>query len=195
MNDTHGRLAVLQRRTFKICQPLEFFRFDIIQPRSHKNDLKRAPVSRLAADHPLLVSARFRIGRARMPRNMLGFGRCDAVLANVLKTAPDWSRLSPDVPATIRALLEGCLQKDRRSRIGDIAAILFVLRQPMSAESPGAVARPTGFWRTLALVGGAAVLAAIVFAAPLLAGTDHDRVKEAAASELLAGKLLQAGAE
>ncbi len=41
-------------------------------------------------------------------------------LANVLKTAVDWSRLPPDTPAAVRRLLRHCLARDRKQRLQDI---------------------------------------------------------------------------
>jgi serine/threonine-protein kinase len=48
-------------------------------------------------------------------------------LAAVLRGEPDWAALPADLSPVFRALLKGCLAKDRRQRIGDIAAALFVL--------------------------------------------------------------------
>jgi serine/threonine protein kinase len=51
-------------------------------------------------------------------------------LAAVLKGEPDWTALPADVPPAVRALIQGCLRKDRKERIGDISTALFVLGQP-----------------------------------------------------------------
>jgi serine/threonine-protein kinase len=48
-------------------------------------------------------------------------------LAAVLRGEPDWSVLPADVPPSIRTLLAACLAKDRRRRIGDMSAALFVI--------------------------------------------------------------------
>jgi serine/threonine protein kinase len=48
-------------------------------------------------------------------------------LSSVLAREPDWSALPTNVPASIRALLRRCLEKDRRKRVADIAAALFAL--------------------------------------------------------------------
>ena len=40
-------------------------------------------------------------------------------LASVLKGQPDWNALPSNVPHAVRGLIEGCLRKDRRERIGD----------------------------------------------------------------------------
>src|SRR5262249_58642687 len=46
-------------------------------------------------------------------------------LAAVLRAEPEWSALPHDVPPSIRALLEGCLTKDRRERSGNISTALY----------------------------------------------------------------------
>ena len=42
-------------------------------------------------------------------------------LAVVLQEEPDWSALPPNTPASVRRLLERCLQKNPRNRLHDIA--------------------------------------------------------------------------
>jgi len=49
------------------------------------------------------------------------------VLGAVVRLEPRWEALPSDVPAPVRTLLRQCLVKDRRRRVGDIAAALFVL--------------------------------------------------------------------
>jgi eukaryotic-like serine/threonine-protein kinase len=93
-------------------------------------------------------------------------------LASVLRDDPDWTALPASVPPSIRALLEGCLKKDRRERFGDISTPLFLLNQPQNATSgvtpvptvaPGS---PTRRWEhvvpLLATGLGGAALAGIV---------------------------------
>jgi serine/threonine-protein kinase len=53
-------------------------------------------------------------------------------LASVLKSEPDWTALPEDMPPLVRAMLEDCLKKDRRDRIGDVATVLFAVRRGMS---------------------------------------------------------------
>ena len=103
-------------------------------------------------------------------------------LAAVLRAEPDWAALPAEVPAAIRLLLRRCLEKDRRKRVADIAAALFVLDEATGLAGPAEAghyvrgdAAPAvvgaGFsrpdWRRVALVGAAAVVvtAAIVGAA------------------------------
>jgi hypothetical protein len=49
-------------------------------------------------------------------------------LAAVLRAAPDWSR-SP-LPASLHALLQRCLEKDRQKRVADISTARFVFAEP-----------------------------------------------------------------
>jgi serine/threonine-protein kinase len=89
-------------------------------------------------------------------------------IAAVVRGTPEWNALPPDTPTAVRALLQGCLEKDRRQRIGDISTALFVLRQAAnldisSSATPvhAAVARP----RLLRGIGyGAAALALVLVA-------------------------------
>ena len=64
-------------------------------------------------------------------------------LATVLKNDPEWDALPADLAPAIRALLEGCLKKDRRQRISDISTALFLLNEPrvVSAAPPPAERR------------------------------------------------------
>jgi len=93
-------------------------------------------------------------------------------LASVLKSDPDWRRLPIELPAAIRVLVERCLAKDRRKRIGDISAALFVLND-ISTLAPATSAGAPGGRRWLipmlataaaGLVAGAG-LAALAFGA------------------------------
>jgi serine/threonine protein kinase len=53
-------------------------------------------------------------------------------LAALLRGDPDWAALLPETPPSIVTLLKRCLEKDRRRRIGDIAAAQFVLGEQVS---------------------------------------------------------------
>jgi eukaryotic-like serine/threonine-protein kinase len=88
-------------------------------------------------------------------------------LASVIKSDPDWSLLPSDLPPAVRTLIERCLAKDRRKRIGDIAAAQFVLTEQPTLNAPAGnvttmSVRPP-LWRRLAPVATAvAVTAAMV---------------------------------
>jgi serine/threonine-protein kinase len=48
-------------------------------------------------------------------------------MAAVVKSTPDWSALPAETPASLVALIQRCLEKDRNARIGDIAVAQFLL--------------------------------------------------------------------
>jgi serine/threonine-protein kinase len=48
-------------------------------------------------------------------------------LAAVLRGDPEWTALPADTPPAVRTLLRRCLERDRRRRVGDAAAVLFAL--------------------------------------------------------------------
>lgn len=84
-------------------------------------------------------------------------------LAAVVKSQPDWSLVPAAVPGAVRALLEGCLEKDKRKRISDIAAARFVLERPAVLNVPSPVTRTDrGVWPWLAV---AATAVAVTIAA------------------------------
>ena len=58
-------------------------------------------------------------------------------LATVLKSEPDWNALPSSVPHAVRTLMQGCLRKDRKERIGDISTALFLLGQPEEQRRTG----------------------------------------------------------
>ena len=86
------------------------------------------------------------------------------VLGAVVRLEPNWEALPSDVPPPVRTLLQRCLVKDRRKRIADIAAALFVLdHQAGVAATSTASAAPLPrrpLWRRIAaLTAGALVVA------------------------------------
>jgi hypothetical protein len=88
------------------------------------------------------------------------------VLGAVVRLEPDWEALPSDVPQSIRTLLQRCLVKDRRKRIADIAAALFVLDHQAgviaTSTDPAAVLRRRPLSRQVAaLTAGALVVAAV----------------------------------
>jgi serine/threonine protein kinase/Tol biopolymer transport system component len=79
------------------------------------------------------------------------------VLAAVLKSEPDWSRLPGDTPATVRRLLRRCLEKDPRRRLQSSADLRLEIEEALArpdVESESAT-RPRGVpvvWLVVALV-------------------------------------------
>ena len=82
-----------------------------------------------------------------------------AVVGAVVRLEPDWNALPPDLPPAIRALLQGCLLKDRGKRVADISTARFVIGAASSLAAPVAVTRaPARRW-PIALAAGMALLA------------------------------------
>ena len=84
-------------------------------------------------------------------------------IAAVVKSTPDWSALPPDVPPHVVTLVQRCLEKDRKLRIGDMAVARFLLTHGTdlgALPSPGLVAATrASLWRRLLIVAVAAGLA------------------------------------
>jgi serine/threonine-protein kinase len=83
------------------------------------------------------------------------------VLATVLKSEPQWSALPQDLPPTIRGLVEGCLKKDRRQRIGDISTAQFLLTAPEAIAGSGTRSMAPAPHRSTSLVLGATAVASL----------------------------------
>jgi eukaryotic-like serine/threonine-protein kinase len=95
------------------------------------------------------------------------------VLAAILRADPDWSRMPADAPLPLRRLVEGCLEKNRQARIGDIAVANFLLKEasaPPSASRQPATAGGASRRRLWSAVFGSAAAAAAVTALAMWAG-------------------------
>jgi serine/threonine-protein kinase len=72
----------------------------------------------------------------------------------VVRSEPKWDALPNDVPAPIRLLLRRCLEKDRKMRIGDISAALFIMSEqaalPAAPAAASSVTAAPVSWRHLA---------------------------------------------
>ena len=94
-------------------------------------------------------------------------------LAGVLKSDPAWGALPADVPPAVRALLESCLEKSRRTRLADLSGAIFVIDRHQTLGSGAAKSEPPPrapfVKRALPLVVTAAVVAAVASAAWWLA--------------------------
>jgi serine/threonine-protein kinase len=97
------------------------------------------------------------------------------VLGAVARLDPNWEAVPAGVPHPIRILMQRCLVKDPRARIGDIAAVRFVLDHQADpvARAPGHHGSPPArsFVRRLQipaaiLITGAATAAAMVVLLP-----------------------------
>jgi hypothetical protein len=87
------------------------------------------------------------------------------ILATVVKTDPDWSRLPEATPSTIRTLLRRCLRKDKRQRLSDATDVRIEIEDSIAAPKGSAVtqAAPVSTSKLLAAV--AAILAIIAVVA------------------------------
>jgi prepilin-type processing-associated H-X9-DG protein len=94
-------------------------------------------------------------------------------LAAVLMRDPDWSRLPPGLPASIRTMLRRCLERDRRRRMGDIAGALLAMDESLAAApapggTPGSARRmlPTAMVAAGVLAGAMIAAVAVWLALP-----------------------------
>jgi serine/threonine protein kinase len=78
------------------------------------------------------------------------------VLAAVVKTDADWSRLPIETPSSIRTLLRRCLSKDKRQRLGDAGAARIEIEEALAAPKTSVVTIP--LWRKLVPLGAAALV-------------------------------------
>ena len=85
------------------------------------------------------------------------------VLGAVVRLEPAWEALPSDVPAPVRTLLRQCLVKDRRRRVGDIAAALFVLDHQTSV-APAETVASSRSTRVAWLVAALSIIATIATA-------------------------------
>jgi len=76
-------------------------------------------------------------------------------LAGILRGEPDWKALPRGTPAYLREVLTGCLTKDRKQRLADIAVVGYLLSEPRHLKA--AAASPSNR-RKAALAGGLVVL-------------------------------------
>jgi hypothetical protein len=90
------------------------------------------------------------------------------VLAALIAREPDWSRLPPSTPASVRRLLRRCLNKDPKERVHDMADVRLEVEDALASlnEMPQAAKQgwPTGWigW-ALGLVATAGAAAALTW--------------------------------
>ena len=85
------------------------------------------------------------------------------ILATVVKTEPDWSRLPESTPPAIRTLLRRCLRKERHQRLSDAGAVRIEIEEALAspAAAPAAAASAANRWRQF-LPWAAAVVLSVV---------------------------------
>ena len=97
-------------------------------------------------------------------------------MAAVVKSTPDWSALPADVPPHVVTLIQGCLEKDRNTRIGDMAVARFLLSGHATVAPSRRASTPGWAWAVLAsvlIIAGVAV--ALALAAFRLSDAAPDR--------------------
>jgi serine/threonine-protein kinase len=95
-------------------------------------------------------------------------------LAAVLRGEPDWHALPPEVPSALRSLVQRCLDKDPKRRVGDLSVARFVLEEPMSLAPALVSATPPTLrprWKSVATI-----ITAVFFTA-VLVGTATWRLR------------------
>jgi eukaryotic-like serine/threonine-protein kinase len=83
------------------------------------------------------------------------------VLANVIKSEPDWTVLPADVPAALRLCLQRCLQKDLRQRFHDISDVRLAMQgafEPPAFAMPAPLPRQAVSRRLIAVLAVVSVL-------------------------------------
>ena len=90
------------------------------------------------------------------------------ILGAVLHKEPDWQALPESTPATIRALLRRCLQKDLQKRPKDAGDLRIEMGETQAASATtlpaaaSAISPPTGWRRMLLPVAASAVVTAVI---------------------------------
>jgi eukaryotic-like serine/threonine-protein kinase len=87
-------------------------------------------------------------------------GDVSDTLAAVLRGEPNWNALPSNLPVAVRALIQGCLRKDRKERIGDISTALFLFGQPPEQSVVVSRPRPAPVWRRAMLIVGGVLISA-----------------------------------
>jgi serine/threonine protein kinase len=72
------------------------------------------------------------------------------MIAAVVKSTPNWSALPPDAPAPLVRLVQKCLDKDQRARVGDIAVARFVLSESGTLPHVPAATKSLPSWKVAA---------------------------------------------
>ena len=86
------------------------------------------------------------------------------ILATVVKTDPDWSRLPESTPPAIHRLLLRCLRKDKRQRLQDATDARIEIEEALSGAEPLVVQGVPAFGRRTLLVGAGCLVAGSIVA-------------------------------
>jgi len=91
-------------------------------------------------------------------------------IASVLKSEPEWSRVSSGVPLPVLVLMQRCLTKDRRQRVPEVSTVRFLLTEhpQLSAPAPRSQSderSPRSSLRVGLAIAGASLLGGLVVGA------------------------------
>ena len=94
------------------------------------------------------------------------------LIAKILQTEPDWSRLPAETPARVRALLKRCLRRDPKERLRDIGDARIELAEVLAGggadalPATGAAKRASsGMWRWVAVLAAVVAVASVAMLA------------------------------
>jgi eukaryotic-like serine/threonine-protein kinase len=104
-------------------------------------------------------------------------------LAAILMREPEWTALPSAVPPLVRTLVQSCLVKDRRRRVADLSAALFVLEK-------GAMPGPQDAIHILKETAAAQTTAAVSEVRAALVHLNRRRVIQVGASAVLATAII-----
>jgi Tol biopolymer transport system component len=95
------------------------------------------------------------------------FGGEDAaeVLGAIIHTPPDWDAIGAHVPATVRLVLQRCLDKDPKRRLRDIGDVRLALDGAFETHAPAVAPVRSRPWRRVAAFTAAALVLSAVTAA------------------------------
>jgi Tol biopolymer transport system component len=99
-------------------------------------------------------------------------------MAGILQREPDWGGLPAGLPASVRWLIQRCLEKDPRRRLRDMADARHWLEDVPDSEVETASASRPGFHPRLVWLLGGAVLASAAFAAWLVRTSASPTVRD-----------------
>jgi serine/threonine protein kinase len=69
-------------------------------------------------------------------------GDASEILADVIKSEPQWSELPEEIPHTLRVFLRRCLEKNPKRRIHDIADMRLALEGAFDIPAPARLREP-----------------------------------------------------
>jgi Tol biopolymer transport system component len=192
------KLADLDRRQADLAKRIEtaagqqnFAALAAISEESNKLAAEREALMTDSVAETEMTAIDAEVTRDQTAQFTMSYGETDVAMSNpfkpmasavgkgfrqeaVVRLEPQWNALPSDVPPPVRTLLESCLVKDPRRRVGDISTALFVLDKAASLAAPAVMPHTTATATTFASGGrwvwmagfGVAALAMFALAIP-----------------------------